>query len=111
MCCDDESVSSAPPLPPEREPQHGAGQPDAFMRLWMPHRMAYIKGESKEGCAFCEIPAGPDDAGLVVARGGAGFARIDPHPYNRSQLVIGTPLDGVDYNHLHHGDTDTPAED
>ena len=28
-------------------PQDGAGIPDSFARLWMPHRMAYIKGEGK----------------------------------------------------------------
>ena len=36
-----------------------AGVPDAFGRLWTPHRLAYIKGENKlsgpggnEGCPF-----------------------------------------------------------
>jgi len=28
-------------------PQDGTGIPDGFQRLWMPHRMAYIKGEGK----------------------------------------------------------------
>ena len=39
--------------------QDGAGTPDGFQRLWMPHRLAYIKGEGKpagasavEGCPF-----------------------------------------------------------
>ena len=27
--------------------QDGAGVPDGFQRLWMPHRLAYIKGENK----------------------------------------------------------------
>src|SRR5690349_12809567 len=47
----------------EPEEQHGAGTPDAFERLWTPHRMAYIKGANKptgsgpeDGCPFCEIP-------------------------------------------------------
>ncbi len=31
--------------------QDGIGVPDGFARLWMPHRMAYIKGENK-------VPAG-----------------------------------------------------
>ena len=25
--------------------EEGVGDPDAFQRLWSPHRMAYIKGE------------------------------------------------------------------
>ena len=43
--------------------QDGVGEPDALDRLWTPHRMAYIRGESKpsddsEGeCPFCRIPA------------------------------------------------------
>ena len=42
----------APEVPgPEMQVQDGAGVPDGFARLWMPHRMAYIKGENK--------PAGP----------------------------------------------------
>ncbi len=47
------------------EEQHGAGTPDAFERLWTPHRMAYIGGENKPAgdpddpavCPFCRIPA------------------------------------------------------
>ncbi|MGH3930452.1 MAG: hypothetical protein ACRDTF_10800, partial [Pseudonocardiaceae bacterium] len=44
------------------EAQDGVGAPDALQRLWTPHRMAYIKGESKpeQGaapgqCPFCRI--------------------------------------------------------
>ena len=40
-----------------------AGVPDAFGRLWTPHRMAYIKGAGKpsgpgeaEGCPFDRPP-------------------------------------------------------
>ena len=33
--------------PPQLTEQDGAGEPDAFVRLWTPHRMAYIKGEDK----------------------------------------------------------------
>src|SRR4029453_14486266 len=32
---------------PELTGQDGAGERDAFERLWTPHRMAYIKGEGK----------------------------------------------------------------
>jgi ATP adenylyltransferase len=45
---------------PKPEEQFGVGDPDQFQRLWTPHRMAYIKGESKptglgpdDGCPFC----------------------------------------------------------
>ncbi len=34
-------------VPGDAAGQDGAGVPDGFARLWMPHRMAYIKGEGK----------------------------------------------------------------
>ena len=33
--------------PDELVAQDGVGVPDEFMRLWTPHRMAYIEGENK----------------------------------------------------------------
>ena len=45
---------------PELTGQDGVGEPDAFERLWTPHRMAYIKGEGKpaseDECPFCRAP-------------------------------------------------------
>ncbi|MCW2679656.1 MAG: histidine triad protein, partial [Frankiales bacterium] len=42
----------------QHDEQQGVGIPDAFARLYTPHRMAYIKGEGKGGdCPFCTIPA------------------------------------------------------
>ena len=87
-------------LPSEREPQRGVGQPDAFMRLWMPHRMAYIKGEPTEGCAFCEIPAGPDEDGLVVARGEHVYAVLNLYPYNAGHLMVCPYRHVADYTDL-----------
>lgn len=78
--------------------QHGVGTPDAWERLWNPHRMAYIRGESKPGssggCPFCEIPAVPDADGLVVARGEYVFAVLNLYPYNPGHLMV------VPYEHL-----------
>ena len=77
------------------EEQTGVGTPDAFRRLWTPHRMAYIRGENKptgpgaeEGCPFCLIPSLPDDEGLVVARGELAFAVLNLYPYNSGHLMI-----------------------
>ena len=55
--------------------QDGVGEPDAFERLWTPHRVRYIKGEGKPStsdavdCPFCRIPAMDDAEGLIVHRG------------------------------------------
>ena len=73
---------------PEREEQRGAGIRDAFARLYTPHRMAYIKGEGKEGCPFCDIPGMADEEGLVVARGEACFVVLNLYPYNSGHLMV-----------------------
>jgi ATP adenylyltransferase len=82
----------SPAGPGEHSEQYGAGFPDAFRRLWMPHRMAYIKGENKPsettGCPFCRIPTLPDDEGLVVARGELVYAVLNLYPYNGGHLMV-----------------------
>jgi ATP adenylyltransferase len=79
-----------------------AGDPDAFDRIWTPHRMAYINGESKpvgdpddpEVCPFCVIPSKPDDEALIVARGSLVYAVLNLYPYNAGHLLV------VPYRHL-----------
>jgi ATP adenylyltransferase len=79
---------------PEEIEQAGAGIRDAFERLYTPHRMAYIKGEGKEGCPFCDIPAMSDTDGLVVARGTGCFVVLNLYPYNSGHLMV------VPYRHV-----------
>lgn len=71
--------------------QRGAGLRDAFARLYTPHRMAYIRGESRptgEACPFCDIPALTDEQGLVVARGRTCYAVLNLFPYNSGHLMV-----------------------
>ncbi len=74
--------------------QDGIGEPDALDRLWTPHRMAYIRGESKpaddtEGeCPFCRIPSMEDSEGLVVRRGDLAFAVLNLYPYAPGHLMV-----------------------
>ena len=96
----------------EPELQPGAGVPDAFGRLWTPHRMAYIKGENKpsgsgpeDGCPFCEIPKMSDEDGLVVARGSAVFAVLNLYPYNSGHLMVCPYRHVADYASLDDGET------
>ncbi|MFD0559640.1 ATP adenylyltransferase [Stackebrandtia endophytica] len=80
----------------ESQTQRGAGVPDSLERLWTPHRMAYIQGESKPtgadddpvGCPFCEMPKLPDDEGLIVARGALVFCVLNLYPYNAGHLMV-----------------------
>ena len=79
------------------EEQRGAGLPDAFGRLYTPHRMAYIRGEGPShdgGCPFCDIPALSDADGLVVARGELAYAVLNLYPYNSGHLML------VPYRHV-----------
>ena len=89
---------------PEQVEQAGAGLRDAFERLYTPHRMAYIKGEGKEGCPFCEIPSLTDEEGLVVARGEACFVVLNLYPYNSGHLMV------VPYRHVSGYDALTESE-
>jgi ATP adenylyltransferase len=96
---------------PDREPEHqdGAGAPDGFQRLWMPHRMAYIKGENKPGdageCPFCRIPRLPDADGLIVARGVLVYAVLNLYPYNSGHLMAVPYRHVADYTELDEKET------
>jgi ATP adenylyltransferase len=98
-------------------PQRGAGIPDAFQRLWMPHRMAYIKGEGKpsgpgedEGCPFCRIPTLSDEDGLIVARGELVYTVLNLYPYNGGHTLVVPYRHVADYTDLDEGETAELAE-
>lgn len=70
------------------------GDPDGFERLWTPHRMAYLGGESKpaddteQQCPFCRAPGRTDEDGLIVHRGSTAFVVLNLYPYNPGHLMI-----------------------
>jgi ATP adenylyltransferase len=79
------------------EEQAGVGGPDAFQRLYTPHRMAYIRGEGRsrdDECPFCSIVGMSDEDGLVVARGKSVYAVLNLYPYNAGHLLV------VPYRHV-----------
>ncbi len=84
------------------------GEPDAFERLWTPHRMVYLEGEDKprdgdEGpqCPFCRAAASDDDvASLVVARGRAAYVVLNLYPYNPGHLLVCPYRHVADYTDL-----------
>jgi ATP adenylyltransferase len=71
-----------------------AGTPDAFQRLWTPHRMVYIGGEGKPAsdaehhCPFCDVPKQSDRDGLIVSRGELAFTVLNLYPYNPGHLMV-----------------------
>jgi ATP adenylyltransferase len=84
-----------------------AGLPDAFERLWTPHRLAYIKGAGKptgpgahEGCPFCIAPTLGDEEGLIIARGELVYAIMNLYPYNSGHVLICPYRHLADYTEL-----------
>lgn len=70
-----------------------AGVPDAFQRLWNPHRAAYhsrgqdqVTGE--DNCPFCLGPTRTDRESLIVRRGERCFALLNLYPYNPGHLLV-----------------------
>lgn len=89
---------------PELVERQGVGDPDAFGRLWTPHRLAYIKGENKptgdDDCPFCRIPTLSDEDGLIVARGDQVYAVLNLYPYNAGHLMVCPYRHVADYTDL-----------
>lgn len=96
---------------PETVPEYEfAGVPDAFQRLWTPHRMVYIGGAGKpasdaeQHCPFCDVQAAPDAVRLIVARGEWVYAVLNLYPYNPGHLMV------VPYRHIADYTELTPDE-
>lgn len=83
---------------------------DAWGRLWTPHRMSYIKGESRpdhggagEDCPFCRAPDEIEDS-LVVTRGTVAYVVLNKFPYNSGHLLVCPYRHVADYNELTIGE-------
>lgn len=70
------------------------GAPDGFLRLWTPHRAAYVSGAAKPEktgeCPFCVAPSLSDAEALILARGRACFALLNLYPYNSGHILVCT---------------------
>lgn len=68
-----------------------AAVPDAFQRLWTPHRIAYIENgqqPEKHECPFCIAPSLSDEEALIVARGVRCYVLLNLFPYNSGHLLV-----------------------
>jgi ATP adenylyltransferase len=96
--------------------QGGVGEPDAFDRLWTPHRILYIKGENKPktsdqaDCPFCLIPSMDDAEGLIVHRGEVAYAVLNLYPYNAGHVLVCPYRHVADYTDLTDEETLEVAE-
>ncbi len=86
------------------------GVPDPFQRLWTPHRMVYIDGESKPSddspgeCPFCQVIGRDDEAGLIVHRGTDAYVVLNLYPYSPGHVLI------CPYRHIADWTETTAAE-
>lgn len=84
-----------------------AGVPDAFQRLWTPHRMVYIQDGQQphaDDCPFCIAPTMTDEKALIVARGKHAYVLLNLFPYNSGHLLV------VPYRHVAMYDEATSEE-
>ncbi|MCS5733228.1 HIT family protein [Herbiconiux daphne] len=84
-----------------------AAVPDAFQRLWTPHRMVYIQGGEQphiDECPFDRAPTLSDEEGLIVARGEHAYVLLNLFPYNSGHLLV------CPFRHVATYDLATPEE-
>ncbi len=96
--------------------------PDGLERLWMPHRMAYVRNAPEEQtapdpglppCPFCRItrdPASSHDDELVVTRGETAYAVLNLYPYNPGHLMVLPYRHVADYTDLDDAETAEVAQ-
>lgn len=76
------------------DPHNFPRQEDGYERLWTPHRMVYIDGESTPAstapsdCPFCRAPNLDDETALIVHRGETCYVVLNLFPYNPGHLLI-----------------------
>ena len=86
---------------------HLAGVPDAFQRLWTPHRLVYVQDNTQpdeQTCPFCAAPDMSDEDALIVARGTHAYVLLNLFPYNTGHLLV------CPYRHIPTYDLATPDE-
>jgi len=81
--------------------------PDAFQRLWTPHRLVYIQQGQQpadDQCPFCLAPSLTDEQSLIVKRGVHAYVLLNLFPYNSGHLLV------CPYRHVDTYDKATAAE-
>jgi len=86
-----------------RESWEIPGVPDAFQRLWVPHRIGYIHGNDGRTpgeCVFCEATSVPEGENLVVFEGETCYVVLNLFPYNSGHLLVCPYRHVPDYSDL-----------
>lgn len=69
------------------------GLPDAWERIWTPHRSKYLSKARKDGtveqeCPFCYAYKTENEFDLVVKRGQTAYVVLNLYPYNAGHVLI-----------------------
>lgn len=118
MAADDAGSTGPEPIPPDYDgARYGAVEsasefaaaPDAFQRLWTPHRIAYIQNVHEDrdadgACPFCVAPTRSDEDALIVTRGIHAYVLLNLFPYNSGHLLV------CPFRHVAMYDAATPDE-
>ena len=83
------------------------GAPDDMQRLWVPHRMVYVRDHhqpDRTDCPFCAAPASTDEDALIVARGETAYVLLNLFPYNNGHMLV------CPYRHISQYDEATAEE-
>lgn len=108
-------AEQTPGGPPITDDYELPGVPDAFQRLWTPHRLAYIKGgqsqfDKQEDCPFCAAPGRSDEESLIVHRGRYAYVVLNLFPYNAGHLLVCPYRHVPDYTDIDADETREVAE-
>ncbi|MFW6599736.1 HIT family protein [Propionibacteriaceae bacterium Y2011] len=99
------------PTPTAEQAADLPGEPDAFQRLWTPHRMVYVGGKDKPlddsvgECPFCRSPQRTDEDGLVVHRGEWAYVVMNLYPYSPGHVLVCPYRHVSDYTELTDAET------
>ncbi|TCI99845.1 HIT domain-containing protein [Aeromicrobium sp. IC_218] len=87
---------------------------DELERLWVPYRLAYVRGEAgdpaDDRCPFCVMVDEPAEDDLVVHRGSEAFVALNLYPYNPGHLMVLPRRHVADYADLTPSETVEVAE-
>lgn len=96
-------------------PTPETGLPDAWIRLWTPHRGQYLQDVRSDGtvdqsCPFCSAPKVSDEDSLVVFKGTHSYVVLNLYPYNAGHLLIAPYRHFSDYTSVTKDESDEMSE-
>ena len=91
------------------------GLPDAWIRLWTPHRGQYLHDVRSDGtvdqsCPFCSAPEVKDEDSLVVFKGKLNYVVLNLYPYNAGHLLVAPFRHFADFTTITNEESDEMSE-